>query len=77
MARWMLFFPYYFLNEVFKNFLSLFIGCAGSSLLPRLSLVAESVDYSLVVGHRLPIMAVSLMEHGLWVWASVAVTPCL
>ena len=46
-------------------------------MLPRLSLDAESVDYSLVAGHRLPIVVVSLVEHGLWVWASVLATPCL
>ena len=41
-------------------------GCAGSSLLHGLSLVAESRGYSLVVVCRLLIAVASLvLEHGL------------
>ena len=44
----------------------LFFDCASSSVLPRLSLVAEIGDYPLAAVHRLLIAVASLIvEHGL------------
>ena len=40
-----------------------FFGCAGSLLLHRLSLVAASESYSLVLVCKLLPMGVSLVEH--------------
>ena len=49
-----------------SNFIYCFFGCAGSSLLCGLSLVAARGGYSLVAVHRFLIVVSSLVaEHGL------------
>ena len=51
---------------LFKNFYLFIFGCAGSSMLLRLSLVAECRGYSLVLLHGLLIVVASLVaERGL------------
>ena len=62
-----LYFIYLFIFKVFFFFSNFIIfGCAGSSLLHGLSLIAESRGYSLaVVCRRLIAVASPVAEHGL------------
>ena len=66
---------YIFLSNLIGIFSNLFIfGCAGSSLLCALSLVAVSGSYALGVVHGLLLVVVSLVvKHGFWGTGSVAV----
>ena len=67
-------FPMGYFFIIFKN--NFIFGCAGSSLLCRLSLVAVNRGCSLVLVHWLLIAVASLVaEHKLYgTWASIVAT---